>query len=357
MRGVIGHLIEGRRAEGRSSFEAPVAGGGRSYARATAADFQRALASLEHGPPPAESTLAEAAHLVDDDLAWVDDVAAALRVASADLPERIAKVVPVPRASGHRGTPTTILLAAHWTDGVGELGRRLLGALGSGAAVLLLSDRRLPEAADVWADALLDAGLPPGRLALLHGAEVGELASRADAPDRARLTVDDERAAAALRALVGERRWAFDWPQGRVRRAGSAGIETPRRAFESAFDLRAALGGLVPGRTTVLEVLEADHATWVDALVPLADEALRAAASSARREPVPPPDAALRRTFEDAVSRLVEQGATPVALAEHRGQPVFAPSVFVNGESWMEPVKSLPCVPVLVVRRVSDEPA
>ncbi|WP_419185859.1 hypothetical protein [Rohdeia mirabilis] len=354
---MIGHLIDGRRVEGRSSFEAPVAGGGRSYARATAADFQRALAALEHGRPPAESLLAEAAHLVEDDLAWVDDVAAALGIPAEDLPERIAKVVPVPPGSGHRGSPTTMLLAAHWTDGVGELGRRLLGALASGAAVLLLSDRRLPEAADVWADALLDAGLPPGRLSLLHGAELGDLASRADAPDRARLTVDDERAAVELRAAVGERRWAFDWPQGRVRRAGSSGLETPRRAFESAFGARAALGGLLPGRTTVLEVLEAEHAGWVDALVPLVDAALRAASGGARREPVPSPDAALRRTFADAVSRLVEQGATPVALAEHRGQPVFAPSLFVNGESWMEPVKQLPCVPVLVVRRVSDEPA
>lgn len=354
---MIGHLIDGRRVEGRSSFEAPVAAGGRSYARATATDVQRALAALEHGPPPTERVLEEAAHLVDDDLAWVEDVAAALRVASADLPERIAKVVPVPRQSGHRGTPTTMVLVAHWTDGVGELGRRLLGALASGAAVLLFSDRRLPEAADVWADALLDAGLPPGRLSLLHGADLGAFAGRADAPDRARLTVDDEATAAALRESVGERRWAFEWPQGRVRRAGTAGVETPRLAFESAFGLHAACGGLLPGRTTVLEVLDADHAAWVDALVPLADDALRAAASASRREPVPPLDTALRRTFEDAVSRLVEQGATPVALAEHRGQPVFAPSVFVNGESWMEPVKSLPCVPILIVRRVTAEPA
>lgn len=356
MRAVIGHLIDGRRRDAGSAFEAPTADGARSYARAGDRDVDAALASLVPGRPPAERILDEAVRLVAEDDVWREDLAAALlgdRV--AELPERLGRVRSHRRQSGHLGTPSVTLLAAHWTDGAGELGRRLLGALASGAAVLLASDTRLPEAADVWVDALLDAGLDERRVALLHGCDARRVARHPAAPARARIMVDDSEAADAVRALVGERRWALDWPRARARRAGEHGCRTPREAFASAFGADT-LGGLLPGRTGVLDVAEHDHARWIDALVPLVDRALAAAKEHPRGEPVPPVDAALRRRFEGAVRRLLEQGATPVALGERRGEAAFAPTLFVNGEPWMETVKVLPCVPVLVVRR-RDEPA
>lgn len=354
MRGVIGHVIDGRRTDGASAFEAPTADGARSYARAGSRDVDRALDALRPGRPPADGVLREAARLVDSDDVWREDLAAALLGdPDAELPDRLGAIREVARQSGHLGTATVTLLAAHWTDGAGELGRRLLGALASGAAVLLLSDERLPEAADVWVDALLDAGLDPRRLALLHGCDPRVVAQHDAAPARARITLDDDGAAASLRALVGERRWALDRPRGRARRAGERGCATPAEAFDSAFGPQA-LGGLLPGRTTVLEVPEREHARWVDNLVPLADRALTAAGKTRRGEPVPPVDPGLRRRFDEAVRRLLEQGATPVALGERRGEAAFAPALFVNGEPWMETVKDLPCVPVLVVRRCDD---
>lgn len=350
---MIGHLIDGRRVEGESAFEAPGPEGVHAWARASERDAARALAALEPGAPPSERLLIEAAGLVADDAAWSEVIAGTLLGdPAAALPERLGTVPAVRRQSGHRGSPTVTLLGAHWTDGAGELGRRLLGALASGAAVLVLSDQRLPDAADVWADALLDAGLPERRLALLHGADPRAVARLAGAPERARITVDDPDAAAAVRAAAGERRWALDWPRGRARRAGEAGCETPRAAVRSAFG-RETLGGLLPGRTTVLEVPEREHAGWVEALVPEVDRLLER--GGRRREPIPPIDTALRRRFEAAVRRLLEQGATPVAMAERRGEAAFAPALFVNGEPWMEPVKELPCLPLLVVRRVPDE--
>ena len=84
-----------------------------------------------------------------------------------------------PRANLSPGTDRAVL-QAHWTHGVRGLVAPLFGELLDGRAVLLLADPDLPMAAEVLAEALLAAGLPPHALAVVFGVTVEGLAGFVD---------------------------------------------------------------------------------------------------------------------------------------------------------------------------------
>jgi len=347
---VIQHLVDGARVPGGPGFEVRVAGGTRTYARARRVDVEQALAALEPGEPPSARVFERALELLAADELWRADFSAALDAAPADLP---ARLVDLERARPRRepsAAASTLALVAHWTDGVGELGRRLCAPLASGGAVLLCSDRRVPDAADVWCDALLDAGLPPRRIALLHGLSPADLAACAAPPARARIVVDDAEEAARLRGASSELRWAVDWPRGRALALGSDECPDVPTALDLAFGARTALGGQLDGRLAVLEVPERRHAAAVAELAASIEGLATRLVTGAR--PLPRAvDRDMERRFELGLQRLLEQGATPVVVAERHGDPLFGPALFVNGEPWMEAVKAPACVPILVVRR------
>jgi hypothetical protein len=348
---VIQHLVDGARVPGGPGFEVRVAGGTRTYARARRVDLEQALAALEPGEPPPARVFERALELLSADELWRADLSAALDAAPADLPTRLVDLERArPRREPSAGA-STLALVAHWTDGVGELGRRLCAPLASGGAVLVCSDRRVPDAADVWCDALLDAGLPPRRIALLHGLSPTDLATCAAPPARARIMVDDAEEAGRLRSASADLRWAVDWPRGRALALGSAECPDPATAIDLAFGTRAALGGQMDGRLAVLEVPERRHAATVRELEAAVLELARRTTDRAR--PVPRAvDRDMERRFELGLQRLLEQGATPVVVAERHGDPLFGPALFVNGEPWMEAVKAPMCAPILVVRRI-----
>jgi acyl-CoA reductase-like NAD-dependent aldehyde dehydrogenase len=348
---VILHLVDGVRVSGGPPFEVRVAGGTRRYSRARAADLERALAALESGAPPPARVFERARELVERDEGWRVDLAAALDVEEHELPPRLAAIERSERRREMRANPAVVALVAHWSDGVGELGRKLCAPLAAGAAVLLCSDPRVPDAADVWCDALLDAGLPRERLALLHGLDTGELVRCAHAPARARIVVDDAIAAKALEGTDGARRWAVDWPQGTVLAAGGPGQPSPSEALDLAFGVASALGGQLDGRVGVIDVPARRHAAFVQELArPL--EALAARLAAGARLHPRAIDRAMEQRHAAALQTLLEQGAAPIVVAERHGEPLFAPALFVNGEDFMAAVQSPPCVPLLVVRRV-----
>ncbi|MEZ5980201.1 MAG: aldehyde dehydrogenase family protein [Planctomycetota bacterium] len=344
---MIGHLLDGERRNGRGGFDVPAPSGGTlRFARATDADLDAALASLEPATRPEgflREVLEDAIDDLGDDPLHEDELAAALSVPRASLPPRFVDLDRVLDARSRRRPPRRVALAAHWTDGVAELLRRLAGPLLDGSAILLASDVRCPGAADAVAEVLLDAGLPAGRLALLHGLEHRALIERSSGLDRVRMTVDDAAAARALRPSAGERRIALDWPTGAVRRAGSDGAGDPAAAYASAFGAREAFGGQLPGRTAVLEIPVRDHAAWVRALVDLVDRGDATA---------PPVDREAERRFQALLRATLDQGATLVAARQERGQVVFGPALAVNAELRMDAVREPSCVPLLCVRRV-----
>ena len=348
---MILHLVDGVRVAGGPPFEVRVAGGTRRYARARAADLERALAALESGAPPPARVFERARELVDRDEGWRLDLAATLDVDEHELPARLARIERAELRRETRANPSVVALVAHWSDGVGELGRKLCVPLAAGAAVLVCSDPRVPDAADVWCDALLDAGLPRERLALLHGLDTTELVRCASAPARARIVVDDAAAAKALESTDSARRWAVDWPCGTVLAAGGPGQPGPEEVLDLAFGVHAALGGQLDGRVGVVDVPARRHAAFVDDLArPLEELAARLAAGERRRPRAI--DRAMEQRHAAVLQTLLEQGAAPVVVAERHGEPLFAPALFVNGEDFMGAVQSPPCVPLLVVRRV-----
>ena len=77
------------------------------------------------------------------------------------------------------------VFCAHWSDFVGGLGMRLARGLAAGRAFVLRSDRRLPRAAQLFAEAVERAELSCAPLALLHG----------DQPDLDLALTGDSRAA------------------------------------------------------------------------------------------------------------------------------------------------------------------
>lgn len=90
-----------------------------------------------------------------------------------------------PLAQGPPGTPAggVSVLAPHWSELLSGTWSAVVRELLAGRRVLLLADERLPACADVVVRALLEEGLPPGRLALLHGLAADQLGRALALPD------------------------------------------------------------------------------------------------------------------------------------------------------------------------------
>jgi len=284
----------------------------------------------------------------------------------------------VPRLSRHLEDPAAAggpaggieVVAPHWTDLLGRLGETLVGALARGRGVLLVSDPRLPLAAEAWARALDAAGLEPGALALLHGlAEGGVLQAAAHPSVRALRASGTAAELEPLEAPDGpehapERTLELLDPGG-GRSQWVPSTADPRQAADwvaqEAFDRARTLSGQLPGRVSRVLCHDRQVSAFTEALL----DALAESDSIGR--PVPLADArALERT--EALWELgLDEGATLIAGGERYPEDArgarraadrrVAPTVFTNVEPHMQVVRGAALSPVLSLLRVPSDAA
>jgi hypothetical protein len=167
------HWIGGERrnAAGGGTFQVPRAG---TWSRAGQEEVRDALSepfeAWSRTPAPQRREVLAAALA---DLAREPDphglIARALGLTQEELGEREAPALKtclddLPTGSGGR----SVIVRAHWSELLAGLARAVCHVLACGDRALVLSDRCLPVLADRLAEALYDAGLPAGALAVLH---------------------------------------------------------------------------------------------------------------------------------------------------------------------------------------------
>lgn len=169
---------------------APLADGSRAlgrWPRSGRLDARAALAAAQSAQATWQQTahservrlLRKAARALDSSPDPGGTIAARLTLAPdefaphvANLGDTLERAMPGERDDSTvrpQGRPRGVAVhAPHWSELVREPARRLFAALAAGETVVLLSDRRLPMAADAIATALAHADLPPGVWSLLH---------------------------------------------------------------------------------------------------------------------------------------------------------------------------------------------
>lgn len=257
----------------------------------------------------------------------------------------------------------TTLLLAHWSEGVGGLAGRVLRALVEGRVVVLLSDPRLPLAADLIARAF-EFG-PPGVLAVLHddGLTLCRLARETPGlhwwgrDGDPRLAVGQAGSSqATLTRQQARPRTLFVGREANVPRAA-------REAVVQACGRSATLSGQLPDRVGRVLCHELRFSEFTDQLLAALDQAQSA------RAPLPLADEAIERTLLEACAQGLDEGAclisggepwrrdaTPPATRHLPGRR-FGLSIFTNVDPTRSLVRhSLPC-PVLALMRVPSDAA
>lgn len=178
-------------------FELPARGAhgaASTWARSTAADVERALTSLAcsaqawHGTDPAQrrAILDRASSCL---LSHPDPEGQALDAIGLGAGDRAALLVGLEQALEDTraqivgdDAPGITGLRSSWSQRLAGPARSVFTELAAGRVVLLFSDGCVPAFANRLADVLLEAGLPPAALALLH--DDGDAALQAAAVDR-----------------------------------------------------------------------------------------------------------------------------------------------------------------------------
>ena len=251
-----------------------------------------------------------------------------------------------PGSAAAGGAERTALLV-HWTHGVRGLVASLFGELLDGRAVLLLADGDLPMAAEVLAQALLAAGLPPRSLAVAFGATPEALAvlSRDEAglrwagrlgsalrADLETLAGDEPGLGRVLTCLPGPT--ASTW--GLEHRARDLGLDPEDdlerladELFEAAFAPGRGYFGLGHGAPLLAAVPARVYAAFVAAMVERFDRHV----PELDLPVVPGPGADLVDRYRARWRGLVDEGATIVAGGEALRGPGglrLAPALLVN---------------------------
>jgi acyl-CoA reductase-like NAD-dependent aldehyde dehydrogenase len=159
----LGRWPRSGRADAQAALAAAAKGGAewRQRPRSERAELLREAARRLDAAPDAAGLIAARLSLEPSELAvHVHGVGEVLARAISD--ERPELVAPPREMTG------VAIHALHWSEIVREPARRIFSALAAGNSVVILSDRRLPMAADAIASALAAAGLPPGTWSLLH---------------------------------------------------------------------------------------------------------------------------------------------------------------------------------------------
>jgi acyl-CoA reductase-like NAD-dependent aldehyde dehydrogenase len=332
------HLLAGERRPGGGAVELRAAfGGGPTLARlprARSDDLADALAALRvpSAPPPRDLLSDALSRLAGDrDVHAVTARAAGLTEAELaphrdDLAERAGCELPGP---AHAGPGGVSVVAPDWSELYVGTARAVLHELARGHAVLLLPDARLPFAADALAGALLEAGLSPASLAVLHGAEEELLLSALAAPAvRAAVVSGEPRRIASVRRLAETRtdlEQTLDVPRGRTFAVAAADdlAGAARDVVTAAFGRARTLSGQLPGQVTRVFVARPVFARFGEELLAVHDVDPDCA------DPVPPVDRAATERWRAALALGLDEGATLVRGEEQRGAGP-RPAIFTN---------------------------
>lgn len=219
-----------------------------------------------------------------------------------------------------------------------------------GRAAVLLADARVPELGEALARAAAAVELPPGTVALLHGArrELLAQALAASAPGEAVLV------ASALAEGMPELRRLSGAHEARLRalRCGVLEVEPERgleasaaEAVERAFGRGATLCGQLPGALGRVFCPPRAFSRFTEHL--LAELERRAAAGFP-----PQVDEAAAARARAAWELGLDEGATCIAGGEFDGRGcALAPTVFTNVEPYMESARRQDPLPVLCLLR------
>jgi acyl-CoA reductase-like NAD-dependent aldehyde dehydrogenase len=272
------------------------------------------------------------------------------------------------------------LFQAHWSDLAGGLGARLGSSLLAGRTALVISDPRLPAAAQAVARALEVAGLPEGVIALLHDDTGESLEAALGAElDWVRLKGTEER----LRRLeswlppgspVTLSRYPVRNRTHVVRRAADP-AEEAERVVEQAFGRSCTLSGQFPGQIGRVLCHQRLFSRFSEELL------ARLERSPDVRAPAPLIEEDLLEHLQGAWALGLDEGATPIFGGEpprsgpgmasaERGAPgaggrraarpprALQPVVYTNVEAFHRLARLSRPAPLLgLMRAPSDETA
>jgi aldehyde dehydrogenase (NAD+) len=130
----------------------------------------------EGSPEERRGVLARAAEVLRDDDRWREGLARYLGLRDPELELELRALEGVRRSFDESLTDDVAELGvsvvfSHWSELVAVLFERALASLARGRGVLLVADERWPAGADAVARAFEAAGVPPGLVSLLHGAQ------------------------------------------------------------------------------------------------------------------------------------------------------------------------------------------
>jgi hypothetical protein len=223
---------------------------------------------------------------------------------------RFAESVEIHEQGGD--SPGVGVFSAHWSDGVGALAARVSARLLAGQAVVVLSDPRLPRAADLLARACAAADLAPGLVSVLHGDGREPLEAALDTPGLAFVRVKDlDDRLDTLSERLGPRVDARCelWRVHNSTRVVGLDDDPARAAaevIETALGRSSTLSAQRPGQTARVLCHERLFSRFSEELLARLEghpDVLR---------PVPPLEADLARHVADAWSLGLDEGATPI---------------------------------------------
>ncbi len=349
---VLGRWPRSGRADAHAALAAAAQGGPRwtRTPRSERAQLLREAARRLDAAPDPIGLIAARLSLEPSELAvHVEGLGSMLAHVIAD--ERTALGVPFGGMGG------VAIHAPHWSEILREPARRLFAALAAGKSVVLLSDRRLPMAADAIASALAAAGLPPGAWSLLHddgATALRELLSHevVDAVCAAAPRAELQRVARearARRALELVPLCNTSHVVGLADEPSSAAA----RVIEAAFGRARALSGQAPGQIGRVVCHERVFSKFTAALL---------AGLETDRDllhPIPPIDA-LAESYTSRVRELgIDEGATLLYPPSSAAAPLNAERlnalVFTNVDPFLRlAALSRPGPCVCLMRVVSD---
>ncbi len=250
------------------------------------------------------------------------------------------------------------VVAPHWSALFAGVLQPVAVELLRGRAVLVVSDPRLPGVADAALRALLAAGVPPERLALLHGLTREGLRALLSAERvHAVLGGGDRARVALLRTLaheagVAEQRLALL----RTRAVEVGAEDDPEAAasdvLDGAFSRVPSLSGQRDGQVGRVFCDERVLSRFTAALLARLDDGRE------RRDPVPLIDREAARAVQRVWASGLDEGATCIAgggpvegRPPRAGELALAPTVFTNVEPTLELVRRQQPMPIVCIVR------
>jgi acyl-CoA reductase-like NAD-dependent aldehyde dehydrogenase len=261
-------------------------------------------------------------------------------------------------ARGPLGAREGVLIARwDWSELALQPGRELMFALRSGRPVIVLSDARAPELADVFARALSE--LPPGVLSVLH--DDGWTCLRAALALREAVELQLSAPVGDLELVLGAlraERAASTHVRWLTNRSMCVRDETDLEhaalaALEQSVSRGGALSGARPGAAARILVPKHRFSRFSEIFLAHLD------AAQAREQPLELAWNASREHLDQALSLGHDEGATAIALArppESKSAALF-PVLFTNVEERMRLAHRARPAALVCLMRVEDESA